>query len=224
MAPRHSRILVRIREMILHGELSPGERVREQDLTRKLRVSSTPLRESLSILAQEGTLTRLDRRGFMVREFTSEEITDAIEVRGALEGLAARLLAEHGPPRRLIRTLQDCLREGDQILAKRHSLASDETRYGEMNRRFHSLLVQGAGSKVLVGAIERNNRIPFAAPSAIAFARIDFARTYDLLRDAHAQHHAIVGALEHGEGERVAALLSEHAYQTKSRVALARKT
>lgn len=222
MAGKNSRVMVRIREMILHGELAPGARVREVELASRLGVSRTPVRESLPILAQEGVLTQLDTRGFVVRAFTPQEIMDAIDVRGVLEGLAARMLAEQGPPRRLIQSLHECLREGDEIFAKRHLLQSDEARYGEMNKQFHSLIVQGAGSKVITEAIERNDRIPFAAAHAIAFDRVDLPGMYDMLSFSHRQHHAIVQALENGEGARVAALMFEHAYTSKASINMSR--
>jgi GntR family transcriptional regulator, vanillate catabolism transcriptional regulator len=117
MAGKNSRVIVRIREMILQGELVPGQRVREVELAKKLGVSRTPVRESLPILAREGVLTQLDTRGFIVRAFTPREIMDGIDVRGVLEGLAARMLAEQGPSRQLIQALHECLREGDQIFA-----------------------------------------------------------------------------------------------------------
>src|SRR5579863_6606986 len=224
MAGKHSRVIVRIREMILHGDLAPGQRVREVELADKLGVSRTPVRESLPILAQEGVLTQLDTRGFVVRAFTPREIMDAIDVRGVLEGLAARMLAEQGPPRRLIQSLHECLREGDEIFAKRHLVESDEARYGEMNRQFHDLIIQGLGSKVLAEAIERNGRIPFAAAHAIAFDRVNLTGMYEMLRTAHRQHHSIVQALENGEGERVAALMYEHAYATKASINMNRKS
>lgn len=222
MAGKNSRVIVRIREMILHGELVPGQRVREVELANKLGVSRTPVRESLPILAQEGMLTELDTRGFVVHAFTPQEIMDAIDVRGVLEGLAARMLAEQGPPRRLIQSLHACLQEGDEIFAKRHLVADDEARYGDMNKRFHSLIVQGAGSKVIGDAIERNGRIPFAAAHAIAFDMVNLPRMYDFLSYAHRQHHAIVQALENGEAARVGALMYEHAYETKTSINMAR--
>jgi GntR family transcriptional regulator of vanillate catabolism len=212
MAGKNSRVIVKIREMILQGELTPGQRVREVELANKLGVSRTPVRESLPILAREGVLTQLDTRGFVVRAFTPREIMDGIDIRGVLEGLAARLLAEHGPSRRIIHGLHECLLEGDEILSKGNLVDADEARYGDMNRRFHSLIVRGSGSKAIAEAIEHNDRIPFAAAHAIAFDRHDLPRTYDILRYAHRQHHAIVQALENREGLRVAALMFEHAY------------
>jgi len=143
-------------------------------------------------------------------------------VRGALEGLAARMLAEQGPSRRLIQSLHECLREGDEIFAKRHLVESDEARYGEMNKQFHSLIIQGAGSKVIADAIERVGHIPFAAAHAIAFDKVNLPRMFEFLSNAHHQHHTIVQALENGEGTRVAALMFEHAYITKASINLSR--
>jgi len=222
MAGKNSRVIVRIREMILHGELPPGERVREVELAARLGVSRTPVREALPMLAQEGVLTQLDTRGFVVRAFTPQEIMDAIDVRGALEGLAARMLAEQGPPRRLIHSLHECLGEGDEIFAKGHLVLADEARYGDMNKQFHSLIVQGAGSKVVAEAIGRNDRIPFAAAHAIAFDKIDLPRMYDQLLYSHRQHHGIVQALENGESARVAALMVEHAHVAKTSINMTR--
>ncbi len=222
MAGKNSRVIVKIREMILHGEMAPGERVREIDLAAKLGVSRTPVRESLPILAQEGLLAQLDTRGFVVRAFTSQEIMDAIEVRGVLEGLAARMLAEQGPSRRIIQSLHECLREGDDIFRKGHVLESDEARYGDMNKQFHSLIVRGAGSKVVAEALERNGHVPFASAHAIAFDRIDLPRMYNHLLYSHRQHHAIVQALENGQSARVDALMIEHAHLAKESINVSR--
>ncbi len=208
--------------MVLHGELAPGQRVREVELANKLGVSRTPVRESLPILAQEGVLTQLDTRGFVVRAFTPQEIMDAIDVRGVLEGLAARMLTEQGPPRRLLQSLDECLRDGDEIFSKGHLVESDEARYGDMNKQFHSLIVLGADSKVIADAIERNDRIPFAAAHAIAFDRVDLPRMYDSLSFAHRQHHVIVQAIGNGESARVAALMFEHAYGAKASINMSR--
>src|SRR6202034_386173 len=175
------------------------------------------------ILAQEGMLTQLDTRGFVVRAFTPQEIMDAIDVRGVLEGLAARMLAEQGPARRVIQSLHECLREGDEIFAKRHLVESDEARYGEMNKQFHDLIIQGAGSKVIADAIERNGRIPFAAAHAIAFDRVDLPGMYASLNYAHRQHHAIGSRVENVVRQRVASLMYEHAYSTKASINMGRR-
>ena len=89
-----TRTVLRLREMILSGEFSPGERVSEAPLTGRLGASRTPIRLALERLAHEGLLDPYPTGGFIVRKFTLEDIWDGIEIRGVLEGAAARLAAE----------------------------------------------------------------------------------------------------------------------------------
>ena len=82
--------------MILRGELAPGERLGEVALAERLGVSRTPIRQALPALACEGLLAAAGRRGYLVRSFSPQDVLDAIETRGVLEGLAARRIAERG--------------------------------------------------------------------------------------------------------------------------------
>ena len=100
------RALLRLRELILNGEFTPGERMAELPLVERLGVSRTPLRLALAALEHEGLLRRLRGGGYVVRAFTPADINDAIELRGVLEGTAARFAAERGAPRRELRALR----------------------------------------------------------------------------------------------------------------------
>src|SRR5215468_7256954 len=88
------RAFIGLREMLLHGELARGERLSELPLVARLGMSRTPIRLALERLAHIGLLETPATGGFSVREFTISEVQDAIEVRGVLEGTAARLAAE----------------------------------------------------------------------------------------------------------------------------------
>src|SRR5947207_4679399 len=87
---------LRLRELIVGGELKPGSRIAELSLVERLGASRTPIRMALVRLEEEGLLEALPNGGFAVRDFSEADIRDAIEVRGTLEGLAARLAAERG--------------------------------------------------------------------------------------------------------------------------------
>jgi GntR family transcriptional regulator of vanillate catabolism len=215
MNSQQTRALVRIREMILRGKLSPGQRVAEAALAEILGMSRTPVRQALPVLAQEGLLTEHETRGYIVRGFSTADILDAIELRGVLEGMAARRVAEHGPSRVLIEALRVCLAEGDRILRKGHVTEADEALYADMNGRFHDLIVREARSVVIEQALERNGRIPFAAPQALAFDKTSLDRMYESLSYAHRQHHYIVAALERREGSRIEALMREHTHPVR---------
>jgi GntR family transcriptional regulator, vanillate catabolism transcriptional regulator len=221
MIKREAKVVVRIREMILQGELVPGQKIVESTLASMLEVSRTPIRQALPVLAEEGILLEAESGGFEVRSFSVPEILDAIDIRGTLEGLSARMIVEHGASRGLCRSLHACLADGDRIFSKRHLVESDEARYSEMNGLFHSLIVDGSGSKLVAETIKRICRIPFVGARALAFDKKNPQRLYDILWHAHRQHHSIVQAIESGESARVEALMKEHVYITKEGINLA---
>jgi GntR family transcriptional regulator, vanillate catabolism transcriptional regulator len=222
MASQQARVLVKLRDLILKGEFAPGERLAEIPIAQKLGASRTPVRLAFSSLEQEGLVEPSPTGGYLIKRFTLQEIADAITVRGHLEGLAARLVAEHGLTRQLLLKLQDCLQEGDRLLGK-HSLNYDDfAGYIEMNDRFHQLIVAGAGNAALARAIDLNNRLPFAAPSAtMPMQQTSGEEGHEWLRHAHRQHHSLVQAMEHREGTRAQWLAEEHVQVARMNVAYA---
>ena len=98
-----------LRELILGGELRPGARIAELWLVERLSVSRTPVRLALVRLAEEGLLDALPSGGYGVKDFSESDIHDAIEVRGTIEGLAARFAAERGVSPVLITEARECL-------------------------------------------------------------------------------------------------------------------
>jgi len=201
--------------MILRGELGAGARVAEAPLAELLGMSRTPVRQALPVLAQEGLLTQHVTRGYVVRGLSKADILDAIDLRGVLEGMAARRIAEMGASRALLQALRVCLAEGDQILAEGHVADKAEALYVDMNVRFHQLIVGECRSAIIQQALERNARIPFAGPQALAVDKTSLERMHETLAYAHRQHHYIVSAIEHGEGSRVEALMREHTNPVK---------
>src|SRR5215475_10881674 len=210
MNNQQTRALVRIREMILQGKLSAGQRVAEAPLAERLGMSRTPVRQALPVLAQEGLLVEHGTRGYVVKTISTADILDAIDLRGVMEGLAARRLAERGVSRAFSEELHLCLADGDRIFNKGTMQESDEVLYAEMNARFHNLIIHEAHSPMIEQALERNARIPFVGPQALAFEKSSLDRLYELLLYAHHQHHYIVEAIERGEGARVESLMREH--------------
>src|SRR5688572_6800620 len=95
----------RLREMILSGELQPGQRITEAWLADRLGVSRTPVRNVLPGLAAEGYLEPVGRRGFAVKDFSESESWEALELRSLLEGHAARLVAQNGASSELMAQL-----------------------------------------------------------------------------------------------------------------------
>ena len=80
-----------LREAILKGELKPGERLMELQLASKLGVSRTPIREAIRMLEQEGLAVTMPRKGAEVAKMTLKDMEDVLEVREALDELAAKI-------------------------------------------------------------------------------------------------------------------------------------
>jgi GntR family transcriptional regulator of vanillate catabolism len=202
---------LRLRELIVGGGLKPGTRIAELSLVERIGVSRTPIRAALVRLQEEGLLEALPSGGFAVKDFSEEDIHDAIEVRGTMEGLAARRAAERGVGGVLLAEARDCLARIDELLSPP---ALDERAfagYVEQNGRFHALLAEMAGSDLLQRQIERAASLPFASPNGFVLARADSPHARDTLIVAQAQHRAVLEAIVQREGTRAEALMREHA-------------
>lgn len=206
-ASQSDRAVILLRELLLRGTFPAGERLTELSLVPQLGVSRTPVRHALTRLAHEGLLEELPRGGFRVRAFTVDEIWNAIQLRGILEGAAARLAAERLNDASALAPLRQLLLDLDRTLPK---TLTDFVSYVQVNDRFHREIWTLSGNRMLVDNIAQVIRLPFAAPGALVFgeAELDDARrTADL---AQSQHQAIVEAIARREGARAEALAREH--------------
>lgn len=205
-------VVATLRQLIVNGRLPAGERLAEIPVAQSLGVSRTPVRLAFRALEQEGLLARAGKRGYEVRSFSEADVRTAIEVRGTLEGLAARHLAERGMSPAVRAALAECLAEGAAVLAKGHLVDEDVGRWSRLNQRFHDTLVHAHESRVIADAIARNNHLPFASADSIALDRAALPAEYEKLRIAQLQHQLVVDALEHRESARVEMLMREHAW------------
>jgi len=210
MDSQQSRVLVQLRDLMLKGEFGPGERLAEIPLAEKLGASRTPVRLALASLEHEGLIQPSPGGGYQMRRFTSREIADAIRVRGVMEGLALRLLAEEGAPRQLLRELHECLDDGDRAVDKPTMDLDDYAAYVEMNDRFHRLIVEGCGNLAVLRIRELLDSQPFASPSAMLPMQSSMQEGQRWMQQAHRTHHAMVQAIERGQGTRAQALGEEH--------------
>ena len=209
--PRATGLVAELRRWIAEGRYPAGTRLAEETVAQDLGVSRTPVRLAFRTLAQEGLLESAGKRGFVVRAFSAEDVRCAVEVRGVLEGLAARRLCERGLDAATLAVFEQCLAEGEAVLARGTLALGDIERWSALNARFHAALVDGAGSRVVADAIARNDHLPFASADSITLEAEALDRETTKLQVAQLQHRLIVDALRAGESARVEALVREHA-------------
>jgi GntR family transcriptional regulator of vanillate catabolism len=199
------RAFIGLREMLLHGELARGERISELPLVARLGTSRTPIRLALERLAHMGLLDVLPNGGFAVRGFSLAEALDAIELRGVLEGTAARFAVER-------------LNDDSELSAMRRACAQMEALgsltivYMDLNESFHSALIDLAKSAMLQRSIAQASSLPFASASAMVFPTSVMPNAGAHLLIASDQHRSIIEAIAQRQGGRAESLAREHAH------------
>ncbi|VVE16117.1 GntR family transcriptional regulator [Pandoraea morbifera] len=225
MSTQIDRVISQMRDLILSGELRAGERIVELQFTERLNVSRTPLRLALAELEREGILERLPSRGFRVRGFSLEEILDAVEVRGTLEAMAVRLLIERHWSEARVRALEAIVEDGRRLIdaglgaqapdGRDGCTSIDAHAWAEVNRRFHEAIAEGAGSRALSNAMDKNNATPFVGPGSVILPPERSAVETALVVRAQADHEDICTAIKRREAARASALVLEHTYRSK---------
>ena len=202
--------LLGLRNLVLGGDVAPGDRLSEVVLARRLGISRTPLRAALARLEQEGLLEQIPSGGYAVRGFRLSDVFDAIELRGVLEGTAARVAAERGVESAKLSAIKTLVGELDKTFRDRpEDMLFD--RYVALNASFHAALAGLAGSEVLRREVERATHLPFASPSAFLERQEAVPAFRRSLTIAQQHHRDIVSAIEQREGARAEALAREHA-------------
>ncbi|MCB1343149.1 MAG: GntR family transcriptional regulator [Pseudooceanicola sp.] len=204
-----ARALLGLRALILDGEFAAGTRLPETALAERLEISRTPLRKAMDRLVDEGLLERLANGGCQVASFSIADIVDAMELRGVIEGTAARLAAERGADPALMNEVKAVLVTLDGATWGSSSVDFDV--YVRENARFHHLLARLARSPIIEREADRVVRLPLASPSAFLRGQ-EFVPDFQAsLRRAQRQHRHLYEAIRDREGARAEALAREHA-------------
>lgn len=195
--PLHREVADRLRTLIMHGELAPGERLNERVLAERFNISRTPLREAIKILSLEGLVKLLPNRGAEVVQLTQSSVEDMFQVMGALEALAGELA---------------CMRATDDDIAEIRSLheqmfeffkAGDRAAYFSLNQRIHQKIVACAGnaelSAMYVNLTQRVHRARYMAN----FSRRRWSQ-------AMQEHDEILDALSQRDSARLNSILKAH--------------
>jgi DNA-binding GntR family transcriptional regulator len=187
----------RLRQMILEGELAPGERLNERALGERLGISRTPLREALRMLASESLVRVEPNRGAAVAPLDRKDIENTFEVLAALEGLAGELAAARITQTELaeIKALHFEMRA--------HHARGDRAAYFAANQAIHARIARAGGNDVLGETFEKLN----ARVKRVRYAANLSRQRWDKAVD---EHDRIVAALEARDGPALREILEAH--------------
>jgi DNA-binding GntR family transcriptional regulator len=187
----------RLRQMILEGQLQPGEKINEKALTEQFGVSRTPLREALKVLAAEGLLDLIPHRGAVITRQSEAELAEVFRVLAALEGLAGELAAEQAA--------DATLREIDGLTRdlRRSFEQSDRPTYFRINQAIHKAILAATGNDTLLRSHE-------LLAFRVQRARYQANLTPERWRAAVEEHEGIAEALCNRDIARSGQLMKDH--------------
>lgn len=132
-----------LKNNIISGEFTAGERLSYEELTKKFAVSQTPLREAFQKLEREGLVVTFPRRGTFVKELSKTDIVELYDIREMLEALAARLACQSATDNQITEMTNAC-RQYEKAISE-----EDKKLCLEIDLKFHRLLLQaGANSRL----------------------------------------------------------------------------
>jgi DNA-binding GntR family transcriptional regulator len=201
----HDQVVQRLRDMIVQGELAPGDRIDDKRLCQRFGISRTPFREALRVLSAEALVELVPHRSARVAPITQDHIRELFDVMAWLERYGGQFAA--------VRAREADVRALETHLAKMERLHAQGNRleYFYKNREFHWRLMELAGNAVLLATYHT------------LLVQIQRARYIAIHSKAHwdrgiKEHRRILKALVNREAEQLGLLLMEHSEETGRRV------
>jgi len=201
--PLSDSVYARLRDMILVNELRAGQKLVDRDLAEELGVSRTPVREALGRLAMIGLVEARSRRGFYVRQYSAEEVSELYEFRKILEVNAARLAAQNARPEHIA--------EFDRILASLEGLNAAHANYVkivELDLRIHRFIGEASGNSSLNQAIQN------LMDKVMCFLWVDWAdpggASPESVKTSNREHMELITMIKEHDANGAAELLGRH--------------
>jgi len=201
----HDQVASRLRTMLIEARIPPGAKLNERVLSEQLRVSRTPLREAIKLLAVEGLVDLLPNRGAVAVKLTEADVIDTFEVLAGLEGMSGELAAQRATDAELT-----------EIRAMHYEMKACFTRrdlsnYYRLNAAIHGAINAAAKNPVLTGTYQRIN-------ARVQSLRFRTNQNEAKWKRAMKEHDQMVDALDARDGPALRDLLVEHLHRKRDAV------
>lgn len=193
----YEEVAERLRKRIYQHELVPGTAIDEKALCETFGISRTPLREALKVLAAEGLVELIPRRGCFVRALDLDELRELFPVMAVLEGLCAREALENADDASLTEL------EAMHADLERHAAEGDIDAYYEDNFRFHQRLQELSGNRWLQRVVADLRKI-------LRLARHTQLMVEGRLQHSLEEHRRVMDALRRRDASEVEQMMKDH--------------
>ena len=191
-----------IRQKIISGEVPPGTKLIETRLAEEMGISRTPVREALHSLEREKLIKSVPRVGYVIEEIRKEEVEEIIEIRIALETLAAKWASKQISPSK-IKRLEKIILLTDKCIEKR-----DAQRVVDLDTEFHEIICKASKS-------ERIEEISQTLRDHMLRFRITGLRIPEIARRSNEGHRRIVDSIKNKDMQEIESAVRYHLIWTK---------
>ncbi len=195
-----------IRAGILAGDHAQGDRLREEELAEVIGVSRTPVREALRRLQADGLVAFGSKRGAQVVSYTDADLAEIFDLRALIEPYAHGLAGETIDAATLdrLRDLAGRMEEEQHGRGER-----SRGRIAELNREFHSTIVQASGSDRVLALLQQVVQVPIVHRTFHRYTPEALARSFE-------HHREIIDALTVGDGTWAASVMRSHIHAARA--------
>lgn len=192
-----------LREAILKGELKPGERLMELQLASRLGVSRTPIREAIRMLEQEGLAVTIPRKGAEVAKMTEKDMEDVLQIRKALDELAASLACEKMKEEQL-QALKEAMEHFEQS-----THTGDIKMLAQADVEFHDAIYVAADNPKLMNLLNNLREQMYRY-------RVEYLKDASVYQDLMKEHQAIYKGFKERNVQQVVDVMGCHVMNQKN--------
>jgi len=203
--PIREQVLRQLRSLILRNVVSGGERLYEEKLASEIGTSRTPVREALHVLEREGLVESIPRVGYVVKKLDLEEFEEIVEIRKAIECLAA-IWAADKLTNAVLQDLKNNIKKSKELVRQ-----GDIKKFVDMDAVFHEIIAKASGKKRIY-EMSQNLR------GHMLFYRISSIYVKEVAQRAIANHEGIVRAIESKNEEQIRQAIYSHLSQVRKDV------
>ncbi len=196
-----------LRTAIVQGAIKPNQRLLEESIAKELSVSRTPVREAIRRLEAEGLVEYVPQRGSVVRQVSSEEISQVYDIRVLLEGHAARLAAARIDQQGLL-MLENLCQAFQAVIKDDSNPAGQVSRLMDLNNQFHSAIREMSGNKTLMRIFAVSLHVP---QIYLVYYWYDYSNRVS----SDQMHERILDAMKDKDAAKAEKLMREHLIAAK---------
>ena len=139
----------KLKEMIISGQLTPGQRLNQVQLAEELGISRTPLLQAMNRLTSEQLTETIPRRGTRVRKFTNKDLLSIFEIRGRLEPYICELAAKEISDAQIL-LLKENIKETEEAVKN-----NDETMFKTLDNEFHTIIIESSKNSLVAEILQK---------------------------------------------------------------------